>query len=150
MESRVTERQFITFTLDKATFGIDIKKVKEIITFQEPTKLPGSSEDYMEGIINLRGRVIPIVNLSKVLNFLGSGITNTSRIIVLEENSSIFGILVDKVNGVLNVTEEAIDTENISNGSLSSMYIDGIAKTDGELILILNLTMVNIESAPAC
>lgn len=150
MESKVNERQFITFSLDKVTFGIDIKKVKEIITFQEPTMLPGSSEDYMEGIINLRGQVVPIVNLSKVLNFSGSGITNTSRIIVLEENHSTFGILVDKVNGVLKITEDAIDTENISRGSLSSMYIDGIAKTDGELILILNLSMVNIESAAAC
>lgn len=104
----------------------------------------------MEGIINLRAKVIPILNLSKVLNFSGSGVTGSSRIIVLEENKNTFGILVDRVNGVLNITEDSLDTENISNGRLSSLYIDGIAKTGEGLVLILNLSTINIESTVAC
>ncbi|GAB4269583.1 chemotaxis protein CheW [Thermincola ferriacetica] len=136
------ERQYVVFRLGAEIFGIDTNKVKEIIVYQEPTHMPGSSE-VIEGIINLRGHVIPIFNLRKKFNFPEAGDMGKTRIIVVEAGSSTVGIVVDGVSEVVMIPGSVIEKPSgLLASDIDRNYITGVAKMESGLVIIIDLEKV--------
>ncbi|SFI32713.1 purine-binding chemotaxis protein CheW [Pseudobutyrivibrio sp. OR37] len=135
------EKQYIIFKLNEELYGIDIMKINTIIMMPEITDVP-LSPDYVEGMISLRGNVIPIINLHKRFNYGDDNITNNSRIIVFNhtEDDQI-GIIVDSVNEVTVIADENIELPSPFVKKEDS-FISGVGKQDENLISILDVDLL--------
>jgi len=138
-EEEDTQRgRFLTFTIEDNIYGLPIRFVTEIIGVQEATKVP-ETPDYVKGIINLRGRIIPLVDVR--LKFGKEEIPYTERtcIIVIDVNLVAVGLIVDKVDDVLTLEDHQIALPP-SGGSLGfeNRYIEGIGKVEGMVLLLLD------------
>lgn len=137
----VAERQLVIFNLANENYGVDISKVQEIIRLQEITKVPKAPE-FVEGVINLRGNVIPVIDLRKRFDFEEKEDTNATRIIVIEAQPYTVGMIVDSVSEVVRISEEAIEPPSNIISDIDSDYILGVCKLDNRLIVLLDLTKV--------
>ncbi|MCX7909634.1 MAG: chemotaxis protein CheW [Ignavibacteria bacterium] len=138
--------QLVTFELAGEFFGIDILKVQEITPMTKITRVPNAPH-YVEGVINLRGKVIPVVDLRKILQLDFKEYDASSRIIVLQLDGKIIGILVDRMNEVIWVNKNMIETNPTqSDSKISDNYIIGIVNLEDKLIILLDLYKVfNIQ-----
>ncbi len=139
------EGKYLTFTLAEEEYGIGILKVKEIIGMMAITTVP-QTPAYMKGVINLRGKVIPIVDLRLKFDMQAIDYTDKTCIIVVEVSSGsqkvMIGILVDSVSEVLNIKGSDIeDTPNFGS-HLNTDYILGMAKTGGKVKILLDIDRV--------
>jgi purine-binding chemotaxis protein CheW len=142
------EGKYLTFTLAEEEYGIGILKVKEIIGMLAITTVP-QTPNYMRGVINLRGKVIPVMDLRLKFGMESMDYTERTCIIVVEitgENKKIqLGMLVDAVSEVLNIKSGDIeDTPNFGN-HLNTDYILGMAKTGGKVKILLDIDKVLID-----
>lgn len=135
------ENQFVIFRLGRETYGLDISTVLEIITMQTITEVPGTDQ-YIEGIINLRGRVIPVLNLHKKFNLVGDELTRSTRIVVVEVHGCNIGMLVDEVSEVIRITKDSIEKPSNILADINEEYLAGVAKLNGKLVIILDLSKV--------
>ena len=140
----MAEQQLVVFGLGKEEFGIDISRVREIVKLQNITTIP-QSMDFVEGIVNLRGQIVPIVDLCK--RFLvadrSESVDAERRIIVVNMSGQNIGILVDGVSEILRIPDEAIEpTPPIVASGVSSDFIRGVAKVEGRLIIFLDLDRI--------
>ena len=136
------DKQYVIFELGVEAFGMDINTVKEIINYQETTQLPGAGY-LIEGIINLRGHVIPVFSLRKKFGFPEKETTKRTRIVVVETDENTVGIVVDAVAEVLRIPGELIEKpSSLVSSGVDNEYISGIAKMEDSLIIILNLESV--------
>lgn len=141
-EKAFDEKQYVVFRLGAEVFGLAINTVKEIIVYQETTRIPGMGQ-LMEGIINLRGHVIPIFNLRKKFGFPDAEKTRSTRIVVVEAHDNTVGIVVDGVSEVLMISGNVIEKpSSMITSSIDSNYISGIAKMEAGLVIILALEKV--------
>jgi purine-binding chemotaxis protein CheW len=145
--STMTEREgkYLTFCLGKEEYGISILKIKEIIGMMTITSVP-QTPDFVKGVINLRGKVLPVIDLRQKFSMSQMEYDDKTCIIVVEINirDSVLhvGIVVDSVSEVLNIKEEDID-ENVSFGvSVNTEYIQGIAKTEDSVKILLDIEKV--------
>ncbi|SDC68876.1 MULTISPECIES: chemotaxis protein CheW [unclassified Candidatus Frackibacter] len=129
--------QLVIFQLSKEEFGIEITKIKEIIRMKEITKLPNSSETFL-GIINLRGNIVPIVDLRKKFN-LEEKLTNKSRIIIIEVDGQNIGIIVDSVSEVLRIKSDEIEDAPDKIVGIRNEYLKGLAKVKDRIIILCDL-----------
>ena len=130
--------QFVAFTLNNENYAVDILNVQEINRITEITKVP-NSEEFVEGVVNLRGKVIPIINLRSKFGFEEKPKDDSSRIIIMEINDITNGLIVDSVSEVLRIPSSIIEpTPPMSSGE-SSQFIRGIAKLDNRLIILLDI-----------
>lgn len=139
------EGKYLTFILAGEEYGIGILKVKEIIGIMAITAVP-QTPDYMKGVINLRGKVVPIVNLRVMFGMEAIDYTEKTCIIVVEITNNgqkvMIGILVDSVSEVLNIKGTDIeDTPNFGS-RLNTNYILGMAKTGGRVKILLEIDHV--------
>lgn len=136
------ELKVLTFVLGDEEFAIDIMKVDRVKEYEKTTKLP-NSKDYVEGIINLMGEVIPIINLRKKFMLEDFEDKEKSKIIVIrfEENGKKMGFLVDDVKEVITLNGDQIDQTPEYSG-LSAEFLLGIAKLENRMILILDVEKV--------
>jgi purine-binding chemotaxis protein CheW len=136
------ELKVLTFVLGDEEFAIDIMKVDRVKEYEKITKLP-NSKDYVEGIINLMGEVIPIINLRKKFMLEDFEDKEKSKIIVIrfEENGKKMGFLVDDVKEVITLSGDKIDQTPEYSG-LSAEFLLGIAKLENRMILILDVEKV--------
>ena len=123
-------RQFVGFMLAQEHYGIDIMAVEEIIRMVDITPVPRAPA-FVEGIINMRGRVIPIVDLRKKLNVRVSENNESTRIVVVCIQNRRIGLIVDKVEEVIRIEVDAIDN-----------YINGVARTSKCMVIILDIFKV--------
>ncbi len=141
-ETIFEEKQYVIFKLGVEVFGIDINKVKEIIVYQETTQIPGTGL-LIEGIINLRGNIIPIFSLRKKFGFPEVEKTKSTRIVVVEAHGTTVGIVVDGVSEVLMIPGGMMEKPSSMIASdVDTNYISGIAKMDEGLIIVLDLERV--------
>ncbi len=141
----MTEKQYVVFKLGKEEYGIDIMNVKEIGPYKESVKVP-NTPDFIEGIINYRGDVIPIINLIKRFNLEDRGVTDDTRIIVINLNEKQVGFVVDEASQTLRLDDKDIDPAPDIISSIDRRYINGVGKLDDERLLILiDLEMVLSE-----
>ncbi|QGT99575.1 Positive regulator of CheA protein activity (CheW) [Candidatus Syntrophocurvum alkaliphilum] len=139
------ELQVVVFTLfieeDQIEFGVPIESVQEINRLLAITKIPEAPE-FVEGIVNLRGNIIPIIDLKKRFFITESAQTEQSRIIVCDLEGTYIGIIVDAVSEVLKLPADSIENTNDVISSISSDYIAGISKIGDRLIVLLELENV--------
>ena len=143
-EKSITEEllQMVVFQLGGEEFGVEIMKVQEIIRMPEITQIP-QSPDYVEGVINLRGRIIVVINLDKRFNLVSKEIDADSRIIVVEIGDNVVGMIVDSVNEVLRIPSTSVDpAPELVMSNISREYITGVGKIDGRLLILLDLAKV--------
>lgn len=137
---RVEEtKQIITFKLGEEEFGVDILQVKEIEKLdQEITRVP-KAPGFVEGVFNLRGDIVPIVDLRKRFGLSLKPLGRDTRVIIAEINDNSVGMMVDSVTEVLRIPVSSIeDAPNITKG-VDTYYLNGVAKINDRLIVLLNL-----------
>ena len=137
----VNENQFVVFRLGRETYGLGIAKVLEIITMQTITEVPGT-EEYIDGVINLRGVVIPVFNLHKKFDLAGGELTSSTRIVVVEVDGNNVGILVDEVSEVVRITDDMIEKTTSIFYTIGQEYLSGVAKLEDKLVILLDLVKV--------
>jgi len=125
--------------LNNEYYGIDILKVREIGPYIESTKIPNAPE-FIEGIINFRGDIIPIINLRKAFILEGSKDTKGTRIIIVNEGEKQLGIIVDEASEVLYINSENIESASEIVAGKKKRLISGIGKEQDRIIMLLDLS----------
>ncbi|NLW06859.1 MAG: chemotaxis protein CheW [Clostridia bacterium] len=138
---RIAETQVVVFQLAGETYGIDINHVQEIIRMQNITEIPGTST-FIEGVINLRGRIIPVIDLRKRFNLPLADNTQNTRIIVVEMGQMTVGMVVDSVSEVLRLPTASIEPPPPMICGIDVAYLQGVGKQDDRLIILLELDKV--------
>jgi purine-binding chemotaxis protein CheW len=133
--------QLVTFRLDNEEFGVDILKVQEINKMVDITRIP-NAPPFVEGVINLRGKIIPIVDLRKRLGFDGRSFDKSTRIIVVELDGTVLGFIVDSVSEVLRISAGIVEPPPPLVSGIESEYIEGVGKLDNRLLILLELKKV--------
>jgi purine-binding chemotaxis protein CheW len=154
MEAQATERQedlgqlagkYLTFNLGDEGYGLEILKVQEIIGMQEITKIP-RTPDYVKGVINLRGKVIPVIDLRLKFGMAEQELTRKTCIIVVQvsrgETSLIMGIIVDEVSEVLEISGDQIEAAPSLGTRVDTHFILGMAKTETAVKILLDIDKV--------
>ena len=139
--------KFLTFFLAGEEYGLEILKVQEIIGIMDITPVP-RSPDYIRGVINLRGKVIPIVDLRLRFGMEQAERTSETCIIVVEANRVQTGIVVDQVSEVLNIASGEIEDTPAFGSEVQTDYILGIGKADGRVKLLLDIDRVLAQGIP--
>ena len=134
----MTEVQLVIFNLCNEEYGIDIMQVKEIVNYMEPVKIP-NAPDFIEGIINLRSEIIPIINLKKRFNIEGQSKNEENRIIVMNINEKKVGFVVDNASEVISIDNENIEPAPDIVTGIDRKYITGIGKYGDGILIILEL-----------
>lgn len=137
--SVVDEEQVVVLELAGEAYGVEIGRVQEIIRMQAVTRIPNGPA-FMEGVTNLRGRVIPVLDLRKRFGLETSAATRRSRIVVAELGDHTVGLVVDGVHEVLQVPGEAVEPPSALVTTADSAYLRGVAKLNDRLILLLDLS----------
>jgi purine-binding chemotaxis protein CheW len=135
------ELQLVSFNIGTEEFGVDILKVQEINRMVEITRVP-QAPHYVEGVINLRGKVIPIVDLRKRFNLELKEHDKNTRIVVVDIGGNIMGMIVDSVSEVLRLPASTIEPPPEIVTGVNSEYIKGVAKLDDRLLIFLDLSTV--------
>ena len=143
------ENQLVVFNLANENYGVDIAAVDSIVKMQAITAVP-HAPSFVKGVTNLRGEVLPVVDLRKRFGLSAGEITKDTRIVNVELDGIRVGMVVDTVSEVLNVPDEAVEPPSPLVTTLDSAFITGIAKVDGQhtdddpgrLIILLDLTKV--------
>ena len=133
--------QLVSFNVGNEEFGVDILKVQEINRIMEITEVPNSPH-YIEGVVNLRGRVIPVINLRAKLGMPSIEYDNNTRIIVVELNGNIVGFIVDKVSEVLRIPKSITEVPPEMALGINTDYITSVAKLDARLLILIDLEKV--------
>ena len=137
-----TESQLVTFTLGQEEYGVAINKVREINRLVDITHVPRAPE-FVEGLINLRGTVVPIIDLRKRFAIESTGDEKSHRIIVVDVHGRTIGVIVDSVSEVLNLAAENIEEvpATISSG-VNTQFLKGVGKIGDRLMLLLDLDRI--------
>jgi purine-binding chemotaxis protein CheW len=137
--------QYLTFKLDHEVFAVDVAKVREILDFTPATKVPGTP-DFMRGIINVRGNVVPVVDMRLKFGMSQTEKTVDTCIVVMEmideEDKTVLGALVDSVQEVFELEPSQIEPPPRIGTRWRTEFLKGIGKHNNELIIILNIDMV--------
>lgn len=134
----MAELQFVVFKLGNEEYGVNIMQVKEIVSYKEPVKVPNTPK-FIEGIINLRSQIIPIVNLKKRFNIPGEAVCEETRIIVMNIDSKQVGFIVDDASEVRTISEEDIENAPDIIAGIERKYITGIGKIGERILILLDL-----------
>lgn len=134
--------QLVGFHLGSEEFGVDIAGVQEIVRMREITQVPRAPE-FVEGVVNLRGKIIPVLDLRKRFRLPAGEETKNTRIVVATVAGRTVGIIVDAVSEVLRVDASAIDpTPEMVASRIDSTFLTGIAKLEGRLLIMLDLDRI--------
>jgi purine-binding chemotaxis protein CheW len=134
-----SERQMVLFELGAEIYGLDIAAVHEIIRMQPITRVP-KAPSYVEGVINLRGKVIPIIDMRKRFGLEKIESSKNNRIVVVNIQDTILGIIVDAVTEVLRISNESIEPVSDVITNSNSDYLLGIAKLNEKMVILLELS----------
>ncbi|KAB7627158.1 chemotaxis protein CheW [Alkalilimnicola sp. S0819] len=133
-QGRVT--QWVTFNLDNETYGINVMQVQEVLPMAEIAPVPGAPP-FVMGILNLRGNVVTVIDTRMRFGLSHQDAEASSRVVVIEANDQIAGILVDSVTEVVEVSETEVDTAPNVGNEESARYIYGVvSRQEGLLILV--------------
>jgi len=136
------ELKVIVFTLAQEEYGIEVDKVRTIERMVPITRVP-KTPDFVKGVINLRGIVIPVIDLRGRFGLAETDYTENSRIIIVAANDLEVGFIVDSANDVMDVMSDTIENPPEVLGGVKAKYISGVAKIgDSRLLILLNLVEV--------
>lgn len=134
-------RQLVGFRIGEEFYGIEIHGIQEIDRMHSVTKLP-KSLPFVEGVINLRGTVIPVVDMGRRLGLPRVEAGRLTRIIIARISGQAVGLVVEQVTEVLEIKEESIDPAPSMAFSVDTRYVEGVGRTEGGLVIILNLELL--------
>jgi purine-binding chemotaxis protein CheW len=137
--------QLVSFHVGGEEFGLDILRVQEIIRIQQLTRVPNSPE-FVDGVINLRGKVIPVVALRKRFGLEEAAHDKQTRIVVVEVKGTILGFIVDSVSEVLRIPADTIEPPP-RLGKVEREYVSGVGKLDNRLLILLDVDRLLEDSA---
>ncbi|ETA69272.1 chemotaxis protein CheW [Methanolobus sp. WCC1] len=141
--------QLVIFNLGVEEFGINIMQVQEIIRMPDITRIPRSPE-YVKGVINLRGKIIVVMDLDRRFGMNETEMTDDSRIVVVDINGTIIGLVVDSVSEVIRLKGSNIEqTPEIITQKINAEYLKGVGKMEDRLLILLNLENIITETAAA-
>jgi purine-binding chemotaxis protein CheW len=132
------DKQLVIFELADEHFGVDIASVESIIKMQAITRVPHAPQ-FVEGVTNLRGKVLPVIDLRSRFGLSSQENTKTSRIIVVSISGTNLGMVVDGVSEVLTVSDKEIEPAPTMVTTIDSDFITGIAKVNDRLVILLDL-----------
>lgn len=136
--------QIVVFKLGKEEYGIDIMRVLEIIDYREVTPIPELPE-YIEGMVNIRSDIYPIVNLRKRFRLKGQVVDTESKIILMNLEELKVGFVVDSVCEILSISEDMIQRTPKFIAKYQSKYITGVTKQNDRMILLLDVDLLISE-----
>ncbi len=148
METKNDILQLATFGLGEEEYAIEISTVQEINRMTEITKVP-NSPPYIEGVMNLRGKIIPAVNLRKKFGLSEKNFDRHTRIMVVDIMDTMVGLIVDAVSEVLRISAETLEAAPAMTTGVNSKYIKGIGKINDRLIILLDLDNLFTEEKTA-
>lgn len=136
--------QYVTFKLDEETYGINVMQIQEVLRYTEIAPVPGAP-DFVLGIINLRGNVVTVIDTRKRFGLSESDVTDHTRIVVIEVDNQVIGILVDSVAEVVYLRQSEIEqAPNVGNEE-SAKFIQGVCNKNGELIILVEFEKLMSE-----
>lgn len=136
--------QLVTFCLEEETYGINVMQVQEVLRVSEIAPVPGAPS-YVLGIINLRGNVVTVIDTRSRFGLPPGEITDASRIVIIESEKQVVGILVDSVAEVVELRSSEIDqAPNVGNEE-NSRYIQGLATQENDLLIVVDLNKLLTE-----
>ncbi len=138
------EDRFVLFSLGKVRYGIKLENVVQILRYENVMEVPKAPK-FVIGVINLRGEVFPVINMWERFGLESESLTKKNRIIVVKYENRTFGLLVKDVREIIELEDENIERDVTSVYGLHGSFIDGIAKMEDGLIIILNIKEI-IES----
>jgi purine-binding chemotaxis protein CheW len=130
--------QWVTFRLGEETYGVNVMQVQEVLRITEIAPVPGSP-DYVVGIINLRGNVVTVIDTRKRFGLYPKDCDDSSRIVIIEADDQVIGILVDSVAEVVELRASEIESAPNVGNEESSRYIQGVTSRNGELLILVDL-----------
>ncbi|GAV22531.1 chemotaxis protein CheW [Carboxydothermus pertinax] len=139
--TKKSEAQIVIFTLNQQQYGVDIAQVFEIIRMTDITKIPNTPY-FVEGVINLRGKIIPVIDLRKRLGMPEVERDKATRIIVVDVDGLTVGMIVDSVMEVFRLNDVEIESTPSMINDIDSSFIQGIAIKDERMIILLDLNRV--------
>lgn len=133
---------YLTFTLGSEIFAIEIQRIREIIEYVQPTTVPMMPPS-LRGVINVRGGVVPVIDLAVRFNWTPTGIGRRTSIVIVEiqHNSEkhVVGLVVDRVNAVTEIKDEDIEAAPVFGARINTDFIAGMAKSEGHFVVVLNI-----------
>lgn len=133
--------QLVSFKIGEEEFGVDILSVQEINRMSQITKVP-NTPDFIEGVINLRGRIIPVLDLRVKLGLMKLEHNKNTRIVVVELKGQTVGFIVDEVSEVLRIPKNITEAPPTMVGGIDSEYITSIGKLEDRLLILLDLEKI--------
>ena len=135
-------QEYLIFTVDKIDFGIDIGLVQEIIEIQPASPIPNAL-DFCSGIINIRGTIVPVLDMRRKLGFEPVEYDERACVIVILLEAELVGAIVDSVQDVMHISvQDLLESPNINGGGEKAFYTSKIANIDGKIRQILNVNAV--------
>jgi purine-binding chemotaxis protein CheW len=139
---RHDQNQYLTFMLSREMFAIPILCIKEILEYEAPTDVP-MMPAFVRGIVNLRGAVVPVIDLAQRFGRDSSALTKKTCIVIVEmcigQEAHVFGIVVDAVSEVLEIPDSEIEAAPTFGASVRTDFIDGMGKINARFVIILNV-----------
>lgn len=139
--------QYIVIKIDDEQYGINIKFIDNIVRMQQITRVP-KVDDYLKGVINIRGEIVPVMSVRMKMGLAEDEITNKSRIIILKtEGGDLVGIIVDQVNQVLTLDSNNVEKMRYDDkkSKANASFVSGVGHYEGGLVSILDLEAVVSE-----
>jgi purine-binding chemotaxis protein CheW len=133
--------QMINFTVGGDEYAVEIQKVREVINFREITQLP-KAPSFVKGIINLRGEVIPVIDLREKFGLSHEGYSPLTNVVIVEIGRKAVGVVVDSVRHVIRVAPSDLAPSPPFIGGLSGRYVNGVAKLGERLIVVLDMEKI--------
>lgn len=130
--------QWVTFQLEEETYGINVMQVQEVLRYSEIAPVPGAP-DYVLGIINLRGNVVTVIDTRTRFGLPQHEVSDSSRVVIIEAEQQVIGILVDSVAEVVYLRMSEIDSAPNVGTEESAKFIQGVSNRDGELLILVDL-----------
>lgn len=145
MGNTIITDEYLTFTLDEEVYAIEVSGIESILEYTKLTKLPGT-DDSVIGVLNLRGKALPVIDLRTSINIKKADITSDSAIIVMliesEDKISAIGGLVDSVKEVVEITPDMIEEAPTVGIRIKKDFISGIAKINDDFIIVLDINHI--------
>lgn len=142
-DTKTTADEFLSFTLGDEHYGVDILKVQEIRGYDAVTRLPDAPE-YIKGVINLRGTIVPVIDLRLKLRLKEARYDAFTVMIVLNVEDRVVGIVVDSVSDVIPLSQEQIRPTPEFGASVDTRFISGIGTVDDRMLILLDIeTLIN-------
>lgn len=130
--------QWVTFRLEEETYGINVMQVQEVLRYSEIAPVPGAP-DYVLGIINLRGNVVTVIDTRTRFGLPTTEISDSTRVVIIEADKQVIGIMVDSVAEVVYLKKSDIDSAPNVGTEESAKFIQGVSNREGELLILVDL-----------